>query len=102
MVPCPSSGHSGFRWSWPVRGLEETGEARQGVPASRKGFPVSTSSSGAWLPSEDEGGAPHKGKSAGSEVSGTQPHSSQQETSAETVKLGLVAKRRAHFRLRGE
>lgn len=47
ILSCPFSIHSGFRWSWPVRALEETGEAQQGVSALRKGFPVSTSPSGA-------------------------------------------------------
>lgn len=75
---------------------EETGKAQQGVPARKgKAFQSQLPPVGRGCPQRMKSGrAPHRGKSAGSEVSGTH------HTAAETVKLGLVAKRRAHFRLR--
>lgn len=66
-LPCPSSGHSGFRWTGPARKKERKRKwpvwVGQGVPASRKCFSVPPS---LWGVAADEGwslgGLSHKGR----------------------------------------
>lgn len=92
-LPCPSCGHSALRWNWPSRrGGEWSFWIRQGVPASRKCFSVPPSHCGAWLPAKDgvRAGSPQRGV-CGHWGFRDSPHTSQQETSAETVKAALVA-----------